>query len=133
MIDIYKYIFFKSYYLCIRTLNERETPWIFASVISTLVLSMSLAVIFELIYYLNPSSIFDALIGYQGYFALTILFIIVLFVKRNNLYLAILGEVNTFSPKRNRLLHCLSLLYVRLIFLAIFALGYLIRETNLNH
>jgi len=133
MIMLYKYIFCKSYYFCIRFFKEKEFPWAFASGIITFCAVTSLVVFLEAVEYILLPNKINIYSTYHGFFAVALWVFIQIYVTRNKRYLKILETCKNIPIERQKILGFVSIVYILILFIGFFGLGYLIREYNLSH
>lgn len=129
MYMLYKYIFYKAYFLCIKVLREKEFPQYFASVIVTFSIVTNLLLFLELIEYLMLPQKIITYRNYIGYFALIIWGFILFYIHYKNRYLDILKDVEYLSGKSKKRLRNFSLLYLFILVVGFFLLGYLLRNS----
>ena len=132
MINIYKYIFYKSYFLCIKVLREKEFPQYFAAAIITFAFVTNLLLLLESIEYLILSQTISTYRSYFGYFALIVWVIILFYVHNKNKYLELLKDVESLSNKSKKKLRNFSFIYLLVLVIGFFLLGYLLRESNMD-
>lgn len=133
MITLYKYIFYKAYYFCIRIFNEREFPWFFASGILSLIVVITLVTLLEIIEYIILPNRINFFSEYQGYFALGVLFALAFYVKSENRYITIIEECKSISQKRQRLLFSIAIVYSIVLVFIFLLIGYLLQQYNSSH
>ena len=125
---LYKYIFYKAYYIAIRVFKETEFPWAFASIVLTLCLVTTPVVILKIIKYILLPRVINIYDHSHGYFALLICAIIMIYVTREKKYLTILKECAHLPIKTRIILSYISIFYILITFIAYFILGDLIVE-----
>lgn len=130
---LYKYIFCKAYYFCIRVFKEKEFPWAFASGIVTLCLVTNIVVLLEIVEYAMLPDGINIYAPYHGYFAVALWILIQLYVTRDKRYIKILESCKSLSAKKRQMLRYISIVYVIVLVIGFFWLGYLLREYNLGH
>jgi hypothetical protein len=124
---LYRFIFSKSYYFAIFVLKEREFPWAWAGMTTSVILVGNIVFGVQVIeYFMLP---YETSIGnYYSYFSLAMAIAIVVYVKRGNKYLQIIKSYKKSPLNRRKVLCYISSVYIFLIFSGLFFVGYLIRE-----
>lgn len=130
MVILYKYIFYNAYYFCINVFKEKEFPWAWAGMTSSMVFVATLVAMLELIEFLMLPSRINTYGEYHGYFSLGMAMLSVFFVRYNNNYQKILKDVETLPLDVRKRVKYLSVFYVLVVVISFFYLGYLIRENT---
>lgn len=133
MITLYKYIFYKAYFFCIKVFKEKDFPWFFASFVVTMTAVTTLVVLLELLEYILLPTEINIYGQYQGYFALAVLGCVALYVKRNDKYVEILKSCEDVPLNKQKLLLYVTICYAIILFVSFFLLGHLFREYNRSH
>lgn len=129
---LFKYIFAKSYYICIKFFKEREFPQYFAAGIFSLVTIMTVSVLMDLFFYqINPSLI-NFYYGYYKYASVAFLLFCWWFFNRNNRYQKVLEEYHQLSTKTKKVLSVVSIMYVIAILFGFFYMSNLMHDYNLS-
>lgn len=127
MITLYKYIFYKAHYVCVNIIKEREFPWFFGAFVVSMVFVGNIITLVQLLrLYFLPSKLHIG--GCYGYFSLFSLVVFAVVLKNNNLYKEVLKDVESLHERKRGQLKYVSLVYILLVFFALFYLGYLHRE-----
>lgn len=130
---LYRYIFCKAYYFCIWAFKEKDTPWIWAGMTTSMIIVGTVITLLQLIEVLMLPSRINIYGEYHGYFSLGMAVVIVLYVKQGDRYLNVLETCKKLSEKRRKVLRYISIVYLLILFASFFWSGYLIREYNLSH
>lgn len=130
---LYKFIFYKAYYFCIRFLKEKEFPWAWAGITTAIIIVVTIIALLELMEFLSLPKRINIYGEYHGYFSLGIAIITLFYVKHDNRYLRILETCKSMPLKKQKMLSYLSLAYLVVLFIGFFWLGEIIRDFNLNH
>lgn len=130
---LYKYIFSRAYYFCIRVFKEKDFPQFFASIVISMIFVGSIIVVLELIEYLMLPTVINIYGDYHGYFSLTMLVGIAFFINRNGYYSVILKEYEAMTAEERKTLGLWSWIYTGVLLFGFFYLGYLLREYGINH
>lgn len=133
MVMLYKYIFSKAYYFCISVLKEKEFPWIWAGMTTSMIFVATVITLLELIEYIMLPTRINIYGEYHGFFSLGTAIIIVLYVSYNKKYAEILESYNALSEKRRKVFRYVSVVYIVILAVSFFWLGYLLREYNISH
>ncbi|MFA6925254.1 MAG: hypothetical protein WC223_13495 [Bacteroidales bacterium] len=133
MILLYKFIFYKVYFFYVRVFKEEAIPHYFTSTIVSLLFVCNVVTLEQLYLYFINQSMIGALNNYDKYFALVVLFSVILFVSFKKRYLTIIKECEELPKEERKNLAILSILYASITFICFFWSGYLIREYNFIH
>lgn len=132
MIILYKYIFCKAYYFCIWAFKEREFPWAWAGITTSMVFVGTIITLLKLGEFLMFPERVNIYREYHGYFSLGMAAIMLFYVKQNNKYLRVLEACKKMPLKKRLVLRYLSLFYLIVLVVGFFWLSELIRDFNLG-
>lgn len=130
MITLYRYIFCKAYFFCIKVFKEKDSPWFFASIAVTMTSVTTLVVLLELLEYLLLPNRINIYGQYHGYFGLVVLGCVALYVKHNDKYVEVLKSFEEMPLNQKMRLRYVAICYVLILFVSFFLLGSLLREYN---
>jgi len=133
MILMYSFLFCKSYNFCIKVFKEKEFPHAFASFIVSMTFVTNVYVLLSLIEYLMLPLEIKFYEQYFGYFSLASLFIVFTCVSYKKKYIRILEYCKRIPEKKVKSLRIYSIIYLILLFIGFFLMGYLIRKYNIEH
>lgn len=125
---LYKYIFYRSYFFCVKTFKEREIAHLWAALVVALVFVVTILGFVKLYKFMMLPSIVNIYGKYHGYFSLATGVVMAYLLSRNNYYRKILSECDRLSPKRRKSLSLWMWIYLTALAIGFLYLGNLLRE-----
>lgn len=129
---LYKYIFGKAYYFCIKVFREKEFPQFFATFIVTFAILANIAIILDIVEYILLPIRFKYYEEYYKYFALASYGIALIYIHYKKRYIQIIEFYKEIPPKKRKKLKYQSIIYLALLFIGFFLFSALIREYNIS-
>ena len=133
MILLYKYIFYRIYFFYVKRIKEKEIPQYFSSAVVSVIFLTNLNVIIDAYTYFFNRALISYFDSYYKYSIVLIILCISIYVNTNKRYIQIINRCKELTIKKQRILSIYSILYVAIVFICFFWLGYLIREYNKTH
>lgn len=133
MIQLYKYIYYRSYFFCINIFKEKEFPYIWASfIVAFLIFCNLITLVSALEYFMLPERI-ETYSEYNKYFALIFLLFVEVFFYWQGRYKRVVEACLNIKPNRELILKFISVFYILITVFSFFYLSSLIKEYNLNN
>jgi cytochrome bd-type quinol oxidase subunit 2 len=127
---LYKYIFSKAYYFCIWAFKEKEFPWAWAAITTSMVIVMTIITVLQAVeVYAFPQRV-ETYSSYHKYFSLGMALLALWYVHRGDRYLGILKTVENLTPRERSIVRYGALLYLLILMVAYFWLTEIIRDAN---
>jgi len=131
MIKFFLYIYYKSYYFCIRIFKEKEFPQIWAGSVVAFLIFTNIVVLLEIVeYWMLPQRI-NIYSEYHKFFALAFIGIMQLYLHINKRYLRLLDYYKDIPETTKRVFRILSIVYYISLAFGFFFLALLLRENNI--
>ena len=130
---LFKYIFCKAYYFCIHAFKEREFPWAWAGLTTTMIVVATMLTLLTLFEVLMLPERINTYGEYHKYFSVAMAILGLFYIKYGDRYLRILETFKKLPEKRKKVLGYVSVIYLVILVVSFFWLGEIIREHNLSY
>lgn len=133
MKSFYKYFYSKLHYIYTDIFCRKDFPYLWASIIISLFISINIAVIFKIIQYNLLPREFNFYSNNHYYISFIILASVLTFNQHKDRYKSFLKCYNSMHKKVKRRLMIISIIYVLLSFFMFFHMGNLLRQYNIDN
>lgn len=132
MSKLYKFLFCKLYFIYTEVFGMKDYPYLWSSIIISLVISVNVSVIFDIIEYNLLPKEFNFYSNNHYFFTTLILASTLFYNQQNDRYKSFLEFYKLLEKAPKRRLRIITNIYVLLSFALFFYVGYLIRQYNLK-